>query len=283
MSCHRFVREVREEVNITDILLMASIPLVLTLVFLLPDGVQTGLMLDYQNPTAITLFTAAYVHWGFTHFAANVTSYGFLVVPIYLLCLLAGERRLFWYVFLGFVLVFPFAIASVTLTATNPNTGAGFSGIVSAFFGFLPLSLFLFLQSRISDSIRPYHAVVLFLVTAGHITFIYSGFASLTIGIFLVTGLLARYYVSQIGVEELRNAFEELADAQPYLQLVLVSTLLFLLFPTVMFPETLVRDGAATNIIAHYAGFSLGFFCPYLYLLTRQRPENGVENQISSV
>jgi len=227
-------------------------------------------MLDFQNVSVFNLFSYGVVHRGLNHFAGNLLSYVALVVPTYLLCVLGREKKFFRYTWLSFVLLIPPLIALIELASPiSPNTAAGFSGVTSAFLGFLPISLVLFLRNRISKEIQAAHAVVLFLVAASVISLTYSGISGLTVGAFAATILLAAVYTYRIGVGEIKRVSAEIASMQGYLQLVLFALLFFLISPVMIFPANISQGAGTVDIFAHYLGLTLGFFLPLIYVIYR--------------
>jgi len=264
-----FYRELRQGVEFRDLLLIAVVPVVLTGVFLLPKSVQQGLILDFQNVSVFNLFSYGFVHRGLGHYAGNLVSYVTLALPAYLLCVLGNEKKLFRYTWLSFVLLFPPVIALIELVSAPIKTSAGFSGVASAFLGFLAISLVLFLRNRVSKEIQTAHAVVLYLVAAGIVSLTYSGVSGLTIGTFAATVLLLAFYVYRIGVEEVKRVFGDISVMQGHLELGLFAFLFFLASPTMIFPANISRAGGTVDIFAHYLGLTLGFFLPLIYLIYR--------------
>lgn len=252
--------------------------------FFLPKSVQQVFILDFQSVSVFNLFSYAFVHRGFNHFANNLFSYVTLAPLAYLLCVLAREKRFFRYTWLSFVLAFPVVIALIELASpVTPGTSAGFSGVDSAFLGFLPISLMLFLRNRVSEEVQVVHAVVLYLVAAGMISFIYSGVSGLVLGTFAATILLVAFYTCRTGAGEFKKVFAEIASMQGYLELVLFALLLFLLSPMMIFPENISRGSGTVDIFAHYLGLTLGFFLPLLYLMYRNGEiEEALPDPISS-
>lgn len=267
-----FLRDVREKVQASDLFLILSVPVVLSLVFWLPESIQNTLVLNYGNPSVFNLWSSAFVHRGFNHFINNLAAYCLLIGPIYLLFVLAGERKLFRYTFLSFLFIVPFVIALINLSLIDPETGAGFSGIGSAFFGLLPVSLFLFIHNRVTNEIKPSHGVVLFLIATGIIALNYSGVPA-AVGIILIATLLTVYDVYRIGLDEVQQAATELYRSEGYFELLLFVGLLFLISPLLLFPQEIAQNGNTVNILSHYMGLVLGFFLPTLYLIYRQRKE----------
>lgn len=265
-----FFRELIGESEFKDVLLMSVIPVVLTAIFFLPEPVQQDLILDFQNLSVFNLFSYAFVHRGLNHYAGNLVGYVTLVIPAYLLCIAAREKKFFRYTWLSFVLVLPVAIALIEVVSpVSPNTSAGFSGVASAFFGFLPISLVLSLRNRVSKQVQVAHAVVLFLLALCVVSFTYSGVSGMTLGAFVATILLAVFYIYRTGVGEFRKVFADMASMEGYFELVLFSLLFFLASPAMIFPADISRASGTVDIFAHYLGLILGFFLPLAYLSYR--------------
>lgn len=265
-----FYRELGEGVELRDILMVSVVPVVLTGVFLLPSSVQKGFILNFQNIDFYNFFSYAFVHRGWDHFVGNLISYVSLVVPVYLLCVLAGEKRFFRYTWLIFVLALPVVIGLIEFASpVSPVTTAGFSGVDAAFLGVLPISLMLYLRNRISDEIQVAHAIVLLLLAVGTISLTYSGFSALTFGTITATVLLAIFYTYRTGVKEFKKVATEIVSMKGYFQLVLFALLFFLISPQVMFPAKISLGVGTVDIFAHYLGLLLGFFLPFVYITYR--------------
>lgn len=264
-----FRDEVRETTRIRDLLLISTVPILLSLIFLLPESVQSALILDYGNYSIFNLWSSAFVHRGFNHFSNNLAAYCVLIGPIYLLFVLADEQKLFRYTFLALLFLLPFVIALVNIAALGSGTGAGFSGIGSAFFGLLPVSLFLFIHNKVSEEIEPAHGVVLFLIAAGIIAGTYSGVTAAA-GILLFAVLITIHDIHQVGLDEVKGAAAELTSMKGYFELVMIAGLLFLVSPVLLFPQDIAQGDEAVNILSHYLGLLLGFFGPTIYLFYRR-------------
>jgi len=264
-----FRSEVREKTRVSDLALIFSVPILLSLIFLLPESVQNSLILDYGNYSIFNLWSSAYVHRGFNHFSNNLAAYCVLIGPIYLLFVLADERKLFRYTFLAFLVILPFVIALSNIAALGSGTGAGFSGIGSAFFGLLPVALFLFVHNKVSEEIEPVHGVVLFLIAAATIAGTYSSVTAAA-GILLFAVLITVYNIYQVGLDKAKEAAAGLTSMEGYFELVMIAGLLFLVSPVLLFPQDIAQGDGAVNILSHYLGLVLGFFGPTIYLFYRK-------------
>ena len=264
-----FRTELTEKVRVSDIVLMLAIPIVLTAVHLLPTSIKQSFLLDYGNPSILNLWSSTYVHRGFTHFSNNLLAYCLMIAPTYLLFVLADERRLFRYTFISFLFILPPVIAVINIAVFGHGTGAGFSGIGSAFVGLLPVALVLFIHNRISKKMDPSNGVELFLVAAGIITMVYVGVVQ-GAGIILISSFLAILHIRRVGVDEVRRESSKLISMKGYFELVLFAVLLFLVSPRLLFPQEIVQDGQVVNIISHYTGLVIGFFGPTVFSMYRR-------------
>jgi hypothetical protein len=258
-----FIDEILEKGRIVDLLLIALVPLILTAVYSLPQSVQSTLILDLNNPSAVNLWTSAYVHRGFGHFANNLIGYSLLILLIYPLLILANERRFFRGMFLSFLFALPPVIGLLNIATIGSGSTAGFSGIGSAFLGLLAFSLMLFLHNRISPEIQPTHGVILFLITGGMVAFIYSS-PTTAAGIFLVTVLTGILYARRIDFQA-ANIVAQLTAVNGYPQLVLFAGLVYLIVPISLFPQEIAQGGTTVNIFSHYLGLVSGFFGASVY------------------
>lgn len=264
------LRAVYRRVRALDLALILSVHLFIVSVYLLPEGVQNSLVLDYGSPSVFTVWSSAFVHRGFTHLSGNLETYTVLISLVYLWFTLAGEDRLFRYTFAGFLIPLPVIISTLNLSLLNLGTNAGFSGIAAAFNGALPFTLFLYLHNQVSEEIQPVHATALFMIA---LAFTSVTVSSLKTGaaILLVAGLMIGYYVYDIGLGELREALQVLQGCSALFFAALVSVLLFLVSPAVLFPAEIVRSSGVVNTFSHYLGMAFGFFGPTFYWLYREK------------
>lgn len=263
-----FFREILKKASRGDVLLLVLVPLPLTFLFILPETIQEDLVLHLESPNLLTAFTTHFVHGSSSHFLGNLTAYVSFVTLIYLLSLLSGERRKFYLIFLIFVLAFPFILSSIDLLLLELETSKGFSGINSAFLGFLPISLFYFLKRKFSSGLKTSNSISLFFLGCGIIAFIYSSQSILEmILIILIFGLSAFYFwrtFKELKCGEVRKSLGGPKEGGGYLELAIVSALFFILvLPVSAFPSELAQKGGTVNILSHYSGFLFGFMVPY--------------------
>lgn len=256
-----FRADVLERVRVSDIALLLTVPSLLTAIQVLPASVQQSLILTYHNPSAFNLWSAAFVHRGFEHFSNNLGGYCLYIVPSYLLFVLADERRLFRYTFLSFLFILPPVLAVVNIAFFGHGTGAGFSGLASAFVGLLMVAVFVFIRNKVSQEIGPSDGVAVLLVALAGTALIYSSVFTAA-GVLVIACLLMVLDIRRLGVDGVRTVVSDLFSMEGYSLLVVGGLALFLASPVLLFPSDIVQGGQPVNILSHFAGFVLGFFGP---------------------
>jgi hypothetical protein len=252
-----------------DVLLLAIVPAVLLGVFTLPYGVRRQFALQYSDPSVVSLYVANFTHFSRSHLISNLVGYALVAPTAYLLCTLAEYRDTFWGVFAVFVLVFPVVLSMLIVGLFRGRTGVaiGFSGVLAAFFGFLPIALLWYLRRRFTEALVLQQAPLLYFVGIGTITLIAAPLdrlSYLVLGISAVgLALLGRQLfvdLSRLTVANLRRSF----FPPGYAELASVGILLFFAFPFAAFPSVRVTGSSFTNLYVHLVGYSLGYLVPYV-------------------
>lgn len=262
-----FVRDVVDSVRLVDVACILVVPAVLLGVFALPEAVRRDYVFSYTDPTVLTAFTAPYVHLDAAHLLTNVGVYALVVPAVYLLSVLSGHRRRFLVAFVTFVLVFPAVLSSLNLAIMRPAVGYGFSGVVMAFFGFLPLALAGFVHRRFDVDAELDLAGVLFF--AGMVLIaILSPASMVTYGLAAAAGLAALLYGLPMFGGDARFAtnVRAAAGATGHFELSVAALVAFLAFPFVAFPAAPGSGGVIVNVYVHLLGYALGFMATYVTL-----------------
>ena len=221
--------------------------------------------------TVLTAFTANYVHFGSRHLLDNLLNYWVTLFAIYPLVAIAGWGRQFRLSIVAYLVAAPFAIAVVTLAVFDPQTEqfvVGFSGIVAALLGFLPVVLAAAASEQTKGAVDPAWAVVPFLFSVALVFAIpsgpyFSGHPPLAVGLGLlgvaVAGRLwAEFPSARLGAyrrgltPDVRLAF-------------LIGSTVFVFGITGAF----VFVHVGTNVWGHLAGYMVGFAVPYLAFVIR--------------
>jgi len=252
-------------------LLLAALPAMLALSWLLGigDGLGFSLAADSlvaDSRTLLTAFTANYVHVSGRHLFDNLLNFWVTLFGLYPLVAIAGWERQFRRTAISYLVVVPFCIAWVTLATlgqVTDQTSVGFSGIVAAFLGLVPVVL-VAAGSEVTDGeIDPAWSVVPFFASLAVIFAVPSvwyfpaqplvavgcgGFA-------LVAGGLLWW------LEPPQDVLDSLRGLPPdYLLALLIGATVFV-FGVV---GALVIVPLGTNVWGHLTGYVAGFLLPYL-------------------
>lgn len=252
-------------------LLLVALPTILSLSWVLGigDGLGFSLAVDSlfaDRQTLFTAFTANYVHVSGRHLFDNLLNFWVTLFGLYPLVAVAGWGRQFRRLTVGYLLVVPFCIAWVTLATLGQVTdqlSVGFSGIVAAFLGFVPVVL-VAAGSEVTDGeIDPAWSVVPF---TGSLAVV---FAAPSVWYFpvqplIALGCLATGVLAGGLLWWLKPPARVVATARsmsPDRRLAfLIGTTVFV-FGVV---GALVLVPRGTNVWGHLTGYVAGFLLPYL-------------------
>jgi len=255
-------------------LLVAVIPFILSLLFLLPTSTKDQLILHKDSPQIYTLFTNHFIHKEADHFFNNIASYTVLIMPIYLLNLQAGQRRKFYLMMLSSFTLLPFLLSFLDLLIPARES-LGFSGIVAAFVGFLPYSLSSYLKKSYDWKVRistVLTLVLLFSFGVIAVRLLYYGFTiSKLMLLAVVWGLVfAKFIIALRGaslkvyLSPLKQMFKRYGLTAIILLVILITIYLERLLG--LFPEEIVVGSSIIGIHTHYAGFVFGFLISYFFV-----------------
>ena len=268
----KILKELKKSIEVKDLLLLFSIPVILSLIFFSPQSFQESMVLNLQNPNIYKFFTTVFVHSNFEHFFNNLLLYVITIIPLYLMCALSGYKKQFRYMFLIFVFLFPFLLSGMNINLIEAKTSRGFSGINAAFLGYLGVAIFQYSKKSLGIRTKKtgnkilktfknvrWKPLILFLYGSGIVAFLYAGILSKEsiLILFLIAVFLAMSTYFTDG-----QSLKEASRKKGYFELFLFSILLFLMAVSLLFPKQI----KGTNILSHYAGLALGFFSTYLSL-----------------
>jgi len=270
-----------------DLLLIGAVPAVLLAVATLPLSVRRSLVFEYANPTLWTALVSSFVHVGPGHLTVNLVGYALVVPVAYLLSVVNGERWRFRVAFASLLVVCPVVLSYLNLTIVRSAGSAGFSGVLLALYGYLPLALATHVEAQFDIGRRRTTAPLLFFVGLTLITLLTLG-AVLTYGVTVpdrgrtvavghvliatLVGLLAALVlvlalygvsVADEGVAWRRNLRAAAGEAGHF-ELAVVGTGLFLALPFATFPVDPVVGGRVLNLYVHLLGYALGFMATYV-------------------
>lgn len=269
----QFSLELRERVRFWDVLTMAAIPVILVGIHLIPLSIRQEYLFEYTDPNPVTALVSALVHLHWAHLGVNIVLYALIIGMVYVLDTLTDRRTRFYRVFGVFVTVFPVVLSYLNLAAVRPAAGFGFSGIVMAFAGYLPVALAEFLEVRLEISYRRLLAPAIMFPSLGLIavlslwsvipenTTVLLGVVGLVAAILLTTGLylIAIYDAGSISLSTVSVA----VNLPGYGDIAVGSLLVILSLPFVAFPLNPQLASGTLNLYIHLLGYALGFLVTY--------------------
>jgi membrane associated rhomboid family serine protease len=260
--------------------LIAAVPVVLFAVFRLPLATRETLVFEYAAPSVRSAFTAPFVHFDGGHLLFNLLAYALVA---------ASDRHTqFRIVFVSLLLACPAALSYLNLTIVRNGISFGFSGVLMALYGYLPLALAQHLQSELdlgrARRTGPlYFFVGLALVTLQTLRAVLNNPVSVTIrgvsvsvtwvlvatlsGLAVGVALVVVLYALSItdADDGNRRRLADAADAAGHFELAVLATVLFLVIPFTTFPVDPIVGGRVVNLFVHFLGYALGFIASYVF------------------
>ncbi|WP_255196764.1 hypothetical protein [Halorarius litoreus] len=261
---------VRQGVRRTDALVLLTVPLVLLAVFALPASTRQGLALAYDAPTVLSAYTSHFVHLSAGHLRVNLMGYLLVVPTAYVLSVAAGRRRQFFVVFTAFVVAFPLALSALNLVFARPRLGVGFSGILLAFVGYLPVAILGMAGQQLHAPVDRVRSQWLFFFGLALIALV-SGprlYGTAIAAAALLAGVLFLLPVVEDWGDAHHGRIRRAVGSAGTVELLLVGALVFVGYLFVAFPTEVSADGTVVNIYSHVLGYALGYVATYLAVLS---------------
>lgn len=269
-SGESILNAVEREGTRRDLGLLGAVPAVLVVVFALPAELRRSLALEYGDPTLLTAYTSHFVHLSASHLLMNVVGYVLIVPFTYLVATAGRRRRQFWVVFTVFLVALPFALSGFNLIFLQGTTvtGVGFSGVVMAFLGYLPVTLTNLLGREFEVSVTGLQSSWLFFAGVGVIAYVATpgsygvalAAAALLSGLLFLLPVVER--VRAEGVTR-RFTFGRVGTAE----FLAAGLVVYFTYPLVAFPQDVTAHGGRINTYSHALGFCLGYLTTYATLL----------------
>lgn len=253
---------------IESILAFLLIPFILTAVEASVDFQTWALPLSAESilqPEVLPLaFTSSYVHAGPSFLWGNVQGYLLIMSALFPLAIIAGHKRELLNISLFNLLIVPFLVSWASLVLPG-KFSSGFSGVNAAFLGTLFVFIFVAWGSE-EETVTPIWSLAPGLISLS-IALAFAPMVSPRLPLLTeyVTGfgivgiILLVYFFRRIG-------FKQLQIFSPYRNSVLFWGVLI---SVIGFAGLFLVVSPSTNLLAHLAGFYVGFFTPFSLLTGR--------------
>ncbi|EJN61570.1 hypothetical protein [Halogranum rubrum] len=249
-----------------DLALILSIPLLLVaLHYGVAPATRNQFVFDHDQIALVDMYAANFLHLDDAHLRGNLLGYVAAIAPTWALYAVDDEHRRFRRTLAGFVLGLPLLISlgdylvfRYAFEATANSATRGFSGIVSALFGWLFVATVALVWRDVDAQRAIYTALTIVLGILGGIVLL-SGIATpailgaLGVGVVLsATGFVPWETVRSGGL------LDAAREHWTLIQLVAYAGLALLLIVPGLFPVDWIGEGSVTNIFGHAVGFGLG-------------------------
>jgi len=195
-----------------------------------------------------------------------------------------GYRDQFYISYVTYVLVFPFVLTGFTLLFMRPGTVVGFSGVLMAFYRYLPLVMGGFIAEQFGLDTTTNVAPLLYFIGLGIIVLL-SVWPALTnptvalgsLGLLLVVLLTLLWYAATILSDDNdpRGTVQRAWQKTGYFELSVTAFVLLVTFPFAMFPLEPTIASGIVDTYTHLLAYSLGFVTTFiLTVLIDTKAEN---------
>jgi hypothetical protein len=254
----------RQLLAVSPILAVAAL---LVGVYSLPTSVKRGFVFEYGAPTLLTAYTAHFVHFTPSHLAGNLAAFMLVTGTMYALSARADCRRIFLSFGATLFIAFPVALSALNLAVPRDGVTYGFSGMNMALAGFLPVVIATYVERRLGYPVDGVILLTAFFSSVGYIAAIAlpwstpsNAIAAVAVGVALA--FTFRYGVSvRSGLSFTQRCLDRCGGKET---LSIAGLGVWVVLLSMGFPETVVSDGAVTNIYIHFLGYALGFANAYL-------------------
>ncbi len=243
------------------------IPVLLFSYFFIPPEFRGFFTLEFGHPTLISMYLSNFAHADYAHYLDNITLY---FVLVYLFFNIEISKRRFYILSAVFLLVAPFVVSGVSIVRPpfeDVQNSMGFSGVVSAYLGYLPVVVYYRLKESYSLRLNPTFVLI----------FIILSFALWMLGNPRAPAYLKLFFLASAGflilinreplaavysiIEEKRTTIRASKNLMRALRasFVFSATVVFLVFPIqIIVPLQFSSTHYLPNWVAHYAGYCFG-------------------------
>jgi len=256
--------------RLTDfIIFIIIVPLLLFSYFFLPPELREFFTLNLSQPSLTSIFLSNFGHTDYSHYLDNICNY---LLLLYLLFNIETSRRRFYLLSLLFFFVSPFVVSGVSMLRPpfeNAMNSIGFSGIVSAYMGYLVVAVYCRLKEEYGLNLN-HSFVLMFLILSfafwilnyPHSPVYLRLSSAFSAAILIWVNREPLVAISSI-IEEKRIKVRKSRSVKRILKasLIFSAATVFLVIPfQILIPisQELSKSSYLPNWVAHYAGYCFG-------------------------
>lgn len=264
--------------NFKDLLIFfILIPIINIIIFILPTALKKSLMLNLNSPAILNIFVSNYLHLTLSHWISNLVAY---FIIIFLIFNLETSKKRLYYISLVGLLAIPFILfigvkALFNLFRIGFPPTLGFSGIVCFFLGYLLFVTYRYCKTHYYSELK-YYLVYIILIFNVLLWLIFNNSINKNAIYLLIVAVVLEItlIISNFkGLKEVsRGILFELSSRSGqrkinwYKFVIFILVMAFNLSLITIVPKVVIVNDSIINTIAHFLGYLLGVFIPFVFL-----------------
>ena len=247
------------------ILFFVFVPIGLFLFFFLPVEWREQFTLNLKYPTIVTMFLSNFGHTNYEHYKGNITSY---IILLFLLFNIETNRKRFYIVSILFFFILPFVISIASILRPpyeQIQNSIGFSGIVSAYLGYLVVAVYYRLKEDYGVDVN-HLFIAMFFVIAFTTWIVSNPVSTVSLKLIFVISTIVLIWLNKHNIRKILEIIKEKRKKLKNTTLknfsmstfIFAMTLMLLVIPFYFLVPLLFKSPNPPNWVAHYVGYCFG-------------------------
>lgn len=223
---------------------------------------------NFWSPsTLLKALISSYAHRNLhPHLSGNLIMYFMTMTGLYSLALISDRKKEFRYMFILTVGVLPFLIAYQNLQVGIKGTTMGFSGLVGALLGILPVAVVAAAKERTGVGLVPVWTAAPVVLLLGFFSFVHTSSVQILIACTVCSLLIGGLMLLSLGITDFQKGLEEILWPGNIFSFWAVT--IAILGPYALF----FAFSPETNLVAHLGGYLDGYFMALIFFWDTPNP-----------
>jgi len=252
-----------------NIIFMLIIPVLITLLSLLPLTIREILQLNIKNPIWWQYLTQSFVHNSWSHLSSNLFGYFLYSILIIIFVNKLNLKKEFYGLFLFLVITLPIVSSFIQVKSypiilswlPNLQHSAGTSGIVSALAGFTIIFWAVYFNKINKEIVFDIRTSLFFTI---YIALIFVFYYSNGLSKILLLVLVLFFIFLTTLITNIKKILVEISKESKrgliWTFFLIITPILFFMTPKIIFPSfsSMFNNGTFTDFFMHYIGIAYG-------------------------